>query len=220
MAQNAAPPRTPPSFPPDKVRGTMTDHDRQTRQRRITRARAPSLPTSISASTAGQVSTHQKARNCIPLVGRRVGAGLAAHRIEVIDERSRKIWASSYARYGFQLLIAESVLGKAWGASFGPRRIAPGLAKQSRLASRSGMVPVRAPSTRRCERLYDPCVYHDRVVLACPGFRSEAPIHQINVPACINGNAKAARGNSILCPWVLVWVFAHRPGLGIKSQSR
>lgn len=62
------------------------------------------------------------------------------------------------------------------------------------------------------ERLYDPCVYHDRLLLGLSGLMSEAELHQIKVRLHQGERQKAARGE-LRMP--LPAGLAHQPGGGI-----
>lgn len=49
------------------------------------------------------------------------------------------------------------------------------------------------------ERLYDPCAYHDRLLLGLSGIMSEAELHQIKQRLHQGERQKAARGELRLC---------------------
>ncbi|WP_353817024.1 hypothetical protein [Mesorhizobium sp.] len=59
------------------------------------------------------------------------------------------------------------------------------------------------------ERLYDPCAYHDRLLLGLSGIMSEAELHQIRQRLHQGERQKAARGELRL-PFPPDWRMAAR----------
>ena len=181
-------------------------------EERITTAhRAKLAYVYIRQSTAGQVRQHQESTQLqYRLVGRAASLGWPRDRIEVIDDDLGKSGASSDARYGFQRLIAEIGLGKAGLVlSLDASRLARNNRDWHQLLELCSLFGALIADG---ERLYDPCVYHDRLLLGLSGITSEAELHQIKVRLHQGERQKAARGElRIPLPVGL----AHRPGGGI-----
>jgi DNA invertase Pin-like site-specific DNA recombinase len=181
-------------------------------EERITTAhRAKLAYVYIRQSTAGQVRQHQESTQLqYRLVGRAASLGWPRDRIEVIDDDLGKSGASSDARYGFQRLIAEIGLGKAGLVlSLDASRLARNNRDWHQLLELFSLFGALIADG---ERLYDPCVYHDRLLLGLSGIMSEAELHQIKVRLHQGERQKAARGElRIPLPVGL----AHRPGGGI-----
>ena len=181
-------------------------------EERITTAhRAKLAYVYIRRSTAGQVRQHQESTQLqYRLVGRAASLGWPRDRIEVIDDDLGKSGASSDARYGFERLIAEIGLGKAGLVlSLDASRLARNNRDWHRLLELCSLFGALIADG---ERLYDPCVYHDRLLLGLSGIMSEAELHQIKVRLHQGERQKAARGElRIPLPVGL----AHRPGGGI-----
>ena len=181
-------------------------------EERITTAhRAKLAYVYIRQSTAGQVRQHQESTQLqYRLVGRAASLGWPRDRIEVIDDDLGKSGASSDARYGFQRLIAEIGLGKAGLVlSLDASRLARNNRDWHQLLELCSLFGALIADG---ERLYDPCVYHDRLLLGLSGIMSEAELHQIKVRLHQGERQKAARGElRIPLPVGL----AHRPGGGI-----
>ena len=62
------------------------------------------------------------------------------------------------------------------------------------------------------ERLYDPCAYHDRLLLGLSGIMSEAELHQIKLRLHQGERQKAARG--------IVEEVRRRPRQKLASRTR
>ena len=163
-------------------------------EERITTAhRAKLAYVYIRQSTAGQVRQHQESTQLqYRLVGRAASLGWPRDRIEVIDDDLGKSGASSDARYGFQRLIAEIGLGKAGLVlSLNASRLARNNRDWHHLLELCSLFGALIADG---ERLYDPCVYHDRLLLGLSGIMSEAELHQIKVRLHQGERQKAARG--------------------------
>jgi len=163
-------------------------------EERITTAhRAKLAYVYIRQSTAGQVRQHQESTQLqYRLVGRAASLGWPRDRIEVIDDDLGKSGASSDARYGFQRLIAEIGLGKAGLVlSLDASRLARNNRDWHQLLELCSLFGALIADG---ERLYDPCVYHDRLLLGLSGIMSEAELHQIRMRLHQGERQKAARG--------------------------
>jgi DNA invertase Pin-like site-specific DNA recombinase len=181
-------------------------------EERITTAhRAKLAYVYIRQSSAGQVRQHQESTQLqYRLVGRAASLGWPRDRIEVIDDDLGKSGASSDARYGFQRLIAEIGLGKAGLVlSLDASRLARNNRDWHQLLELCSLFGALIADG---ERLYDPCVYHDRLLLGLSGIMSEAELHQIKVRLHQGERQKAARGE-LRMP--LPAGLAYRPGGGI-----
>ena len=147
----------------------------------------------VRQSTAGQVRQHQESTELqYRLVDRAICFGWPKDRIEVIDDDLGKSGASSEGRGGFQRLIAEIGLGKAGLVlSLDASRLARNNRDWHRLLELCSLFGVLIADG---ERLYDPCAYHDRLLLGLSGIMSEAELHQIKVRLHQGERQKAARG--------------------------
>src|ERR1700675_772407 len=147
----------------------------------------------VRQSTAGQVRQHQESTQLqYRLVGRAASLGWPRDRIEVIDDDLGKSGASSDARYGFQRLIAEIGLGKAGLVlSLDASRLARNNRDWHQLLELCSLFGVLIADG---ERLFDPCAYHDRLLLGLSGIMSEAELHQIKLRVDQGEPQKAARG--------------------------
>jgi DNA invertase Pin-like site-specific DNA recombinase len=116
----------------------------------------------VSQSTAGQVRQHQESTELqYRLVDRAALFGGPKERIEVIDDDLGKSGTSSDSRSGFQRLIAEIGFGKAGLVlSLDASRLARHDWHQLlELCSLFGVLIADG------ERVYNPCAYHDRLLL-------------------------------------------------------
>jgi len=147
----------------------------------------------VRRSTAGQVRQHQESTELqYRLVDRATWFGWPRERIEVIDDDLGKSGATSDGRCGFQRLIAEIGLGKAGLVlSLDASRLARNNRDWHQLLELCSLFGVLIADG---ERLYDPCAYHDRLLLGLSGIMSEAELHQIKVRLHQGERQKAARG--------------------------
>ena len=147
----------------------------------------------VRQSTAGQVRQHQESTELqYRLVDRAICFGWPKERVEVIDDDLGKSGTSSEGRGGFQRLIAEIGLGKAGLVlSLDASRLARNNHDWHRLLELCSLFGVLIADG---ERLYDPCAYHDRLLLGLSGIMSEAELHQIKVRLHQGERQKAARG--------------------------
>lgn len=153
----------------------------------------------LRQSSPGQVlhNTESTVRQ-YALVDRAVALGWPKDRVQVIDEDLGRSGASADCRSGFQQLVTEVSLGRV------------GLVlslEASRLARNNGdwaqllnLCSIFGTLIADSEVVYDPCLYHDRLLLGLAGIMSEAELHQIKMRMDAGKRSKAARGE--LC-WVL-----------------
>jgi DNA invertase Pin-like site-specific DNA recombinase len=95
-------------------------------------------------------------------------------------------------RGGFQRLIAEIGLGKAGLVlSLDASRLARNNHDWHQLLELCSLFGVLIADG---ERVYDPCAYHDRLLLGLSGIMSEAELHQIKLRSHQGERQKAARG--------------------------
>jgi DNA invertase Pin-like site-specific DNA recombinase len=165
----------------------------------------------IRQSSPGQIRHHQESTTLqYRLVERALTLGWPRERVTVIDEDLGKSGAESRLRCGFQRLIAEVGLGHAGLVlSFDASRLARNNSDWHQLLQLCSMFGVLIADN---ERLYDPGLYHDRLLLGLSGIMSEAELHQIRMRQHQAERQKAARGElRIPVPAGLV----HVPGGGI-----
>jgi DNA invertase Pin-like site-specific DNA recombinase len=143
-------------------------------EERITTAHRAKLPyVYVRQSSPGQVRHHQESTELqYRLVERVVLLGWPRERVQVIDDDLGKSGASSDERYGFQRLIAEVGLNKAGLViSLDASRLARNNCDWHQLLELCSLFGVLIADG---ERLYDPGVYHDRLLLGLSGIMSEA----------------------------------------------
>jgi DNA invertase Pin-like site-specific DNA recombinase len=147
----------------------------------------------VRQSSVGQIRHHQESTELqYRLVDRAVGLGWPHERVEVIDDDLGKSGADAYQRYGFQRLIAEVGLGHAGLVlSYDASRLARNNSDWHQLLQLCSMFSVLIADS---ERLYDPALYHDRLLLGLSGIMSEAELHQIRMRLHQGERQKAARG--------------------------
>jgi len=147
----------------------------------------------VRQSSPGQVRQHQESTELqYRLVERAILLGWPRERVLVIDDDLGKSGASSGERQGFQRLIAEVGLGKAGLViSFDASRLARNNRDWHQLLELCALFTVLIADG---ERLYDPGVYHDRLLLGLSGIISEAELHQIRIRLHQGERQKAARG--------------------------
>src|SRR5271167_1165315 len=147
----------------------------------------------VRQSTAGQVRQHQESTELqYRLVDRAALFGWPKERIEVIDDDLGKSAVSSDGRGGFQRLIADLGLGKAGLVlSLDASRLARNNHDWHQLLELCSLFGVLIADG---ERIYDPCAYHDRLLLGLSGIMSEAELHQIKLRLHQGERQKAARG--------------------------
>lgn len=147
----------------------------------------------VRQSSVAQVRQHQESTELqYRLVDRAVGLGWPRERVHVIDEDLGKSGTASAERHGFQRLIAEIGLGNAGLVlSLDASRLARNNRDWHQLLELCSLFGVILADG---ERLYDPGVYHDRLLLGLSGIMSEAELHQIRLRLHQGEWQKAARG--------------------------
>jgi len=98
-------------------------------------------------------------------------------RVEIIDEDLGKSGADAFARGGFQYLLAEISLARAGLVlSYDASRLARNNRDWYQLLE---VCSIFGTLIADGERLYDPRLYHDRLLLGLTGMRSLAELHQL-----------------------------------------
>lgn len=147
----------------------------------------------VRQSSVNQLKHHRESTELqYRLVDRAVRFGWPRERIEVIDEDLGKSGAGACERSGFQKLIAEIGLGNAGlVVSLDASRLARNNRDWHQLLELCSLFGVLIADG---ERLFDPCAYHDRLLLGLSGIMSEAELHQIHIRLHQGERQKAARG--------------------------
>ena len=147
----------------------------------------------VRQSSVNQVRQHQESTELqYRLVDRAVGLGWPRERVQVIDEDLGKSGAGGVERHGFQKLIAEVGLGNAGlVVSLDASRLARNNRDWHQLLELCSVFGVLIADG---ERLYDPRIYHDRLLLGLSGIMSEAELHQIRMRLHQGERQKAGRG--------------------------
>lgn len=147
----------------------------------------------VRQSSVNQVRHHQESTELqYRLIDRAVALGWPHERVHVIDEDLGKSGSGSVEREGFKKLIAEIGLGNAGLViSLDASRLARNNRDWHQLLDLCALFGVIIADG---ERLYDPCAYHDRLLLGLSGIMSEAELHQIRQRLHQGERQKAARG--------------------------
>ena len=147
----------------------------------------------IRQSSVNQVKHHRESTELqYRLVDRAIRFGWPRERVEVIDEDLGKSGAGSSDRSGFQKLITEIGLGNAGlVVSLDASRLARNNRDWHQLLELCSLFGVLIADG---ERLFNPCLYHDRLLLGLSGIMSEAELHQIHIRLHQGERQKAARG--------------------------
>ena len=147
----------------------------------------------VRQSTAGQVRQHQESTKLqYRLVERAITLGWPRQRVAVIDDDLGKSGTSSAERQGLLRLISEIGLGKAGLVlSLDASRLARNNRDWHQLLELCSIFGVLIADG---ERLYEPTVYHDRLLLGLSGIMSEAELHQLRVRLHQGEQQKAVRG--------------------------
>ncbi len=118
--------------------------------------------------------------------------GWPRDRIQVVDEDLGKSGASAERRSGFQRLVAEIGLGRVGLVlSLDSSRLARNNSDWCRLVELCSLFGTLIADG---EQLYDPCQYHDRLLLGLSGMMSEAELHQLKIRLHAGERQKAERG--------------------------
>ena len=152
----------------------------------------------VRQSSVTQVKHHQESTELqYRLVDRAVDLGWPRERVQVIDEDLGKSGAGRADRQGFQRLIAEIGLGNAGLViSLDASRLARNNRDWHQLLDLCSVFGVIIADG---ERLYDPCVYHDRLLLGLSGIMSEAGNFIRSAFGYIRGNCRKPRAASFAC---------------------
>jgi len=147
----------------------------------------------IRQSSLMQVTRHAESTDLqYSLVDRAVSLGWPKDRIELIDEDLGKSGAQAEARSGFQRLLAEiSLAHVGLVLSFDASRLARNNRDWYQLLE---VCAIFGTLIADGERLYDPQLYHDRLLLGLSGMMSEAELHQIKQRMQAGARHKAERG--------------------------
>jgi DNA invertase Pin-like site-specific DNA recombinase len=140
-----------------------------------------------------QVTRHAESTDLqYSLVERAMALGWPRERIEIIDEDLGKSGAQAEARGGFQHLLAEISLARAGLVlSFDASRLARNNRDWYQLLE---VCSIFGTLIADGERLYDPRLYHDRLLLGLSGMMSEAELHHIKQRMHAGARHKAERG--------------------------
>ncbi len=147
----------------------------------------------VRQSSLEQVIRHRESTDLqYQLVDRAVQLGWPRERVKVIDEDLGKSGASATERSGFQRLIAEIGLGRVGLVlSFDASRLARNNRDWYQLLE---LCSVFGTLIADSERVYDPALYTDRLLLGLSGMMSEAELHQLKKRLQTGAWNKAARG--------------------------
>src|SRR6266550_8133311 len=158
-----------------------------------TAQRAKMAYVSIRQSSLMQVTRHAESTDLqYALVQRAVALGWPRERVELIDEDLGKSGAQAEARGGFQRLLAEMSLARVGLVlSFDASRLARTNRDWYQLLEVCSIFGTLRASG---ERLYDPRLYHDRLLLGLSGLMSEAELHQLKQRMQAGARHKAERG--------------------------
>lgn len=147
----------------------------------------------VRQSSLMQVTRHAESTNLqYALVERAMALGWPRERIEIIDEDLGKSGAQAEARGGFQHLLAEISLARVGLVlSFDASRLARNNRDWYQLLE---VCSIFGTLIADGERLYDPRLYHDRLLLGLSGMMSEAELHHIKQRMHAGARHKAERG--------------------------
>jgi DNA invertase Pin-like site-specific DNA recombinase len=147
----------------------------------------------IRQSSLMQVTRHAESTDLQYLLeDRAVALGWPRERVEIVDEDLGKSGAQAEPRFGFQRLLAEISLGRVGLViSFDASRLARNNRDWYQLLEVSSIFGTLIADG---ERLYDPRVYHDRLLLGLSGMMSEAELHHIKQRMHAGARHKAERG--------------------------
>ena len=147
----------------------------------------------VRQSSVGQVTHHRESTDLqYQLVARGVQLGWPRERVKVIDEDLGKSGTSATERQGFQYLIAEIGLSRVGMViSFDASRLARNNCDWYQLLELCGVFGTLIADS---ERIYDPNIFTDRLLLGLSGMMSEAEVHQIKRRLHAGAWNKAKRG--------------------------
>lgn len=147
----------------------------------------------VRQSSLMQVTRHTESTDLqYALVERAVTLGWPRDRIELIDDDLGKSGAHAETRGGFQRMLAEIGLAHVGLVlSFDASRLARNNRDWYQLLE---VCSIFGTLIADGERLYDPRLYHDRLLLGLSGMMSEAELHHIKQRMHAGARHKAARG--------------------------
>jgi len=147
----------------------------------------------VRQSSLGQVTHNRESTDLqYRLVERAVDLGWPTERVKVIDDDLGKSASSTTERLGFQYLLAEIGLGDAGLVlSFDASRLARNNRDWYQLLE---LCSVFGTLIADYERVYDPGIYSDRLLLGLSGLMSEAELHQLKRRLQAGAWNKASRG--------------------------
>ncbi len=147
----------------------------------------------VRQSSLSQVVQHGESTDLqYQLVERAIRLGWPRERVHIIDEDQGKSGATSDERQGFQSLIADIGLGRVeLVLSFDASRLARNNSDWYRLIE---LCSLFATLIADGEQLYDPLLYHDRLLLGLSSMMSEAELHHIKRRMHAGARHKAERG--------------------------
>ena len=147
----------------------------------------------IRQSSLMQVTRHAESTDLqYSLVDRAIALGWPRERVELIDEDLGKSRAQAEARGGFQRLLAEMSLARVGLVlSFDASRLARNNHDWYQLLE---VCSIFGTLIADGERLYDPRLYHDRLLLGLSGMMSEAELHHLKQRMHAGARHKAERG--------------------------
>jgi DNA invertase Pin-like site-specific DNA recombinase len=147
----------------------------------------------IRQSSLMQVTRHAESADLqYSLLERAVALGWPRERVELIDEDLGKSGAQAEARGGFQRMLAEISLARVGLVlSFDASRLARNNRDWYQLLE---VCSIFGTLIADGERLYDPRLYHDRLLLGLSGMMSEAELHHIKQRMHAGARHKAERG--------------------------
>ncbi len=148
---------------------------------------------SIRQSSLGQVLHHRESTDMqYQLVERATQLGWPSDRVQVIDADLGKSGASTEHRSGFQYLMTEIGLDRVGLVlSLDASRLARNNSDWYRLIELCSMVGTFIADS---EQLYEPRLYHDRLILGLSGMMSEAELHNLRLRLQAGARHKAERG--------------------------
>jgi DNA invertase Pin-like site-specific DNA recombinase len=147
----------------------------------------------VRQSCPGQVLRHSESTSLqYQLVERVVAWGWPRDRIRVIDDDLGRSGTSAEGRDGFQFLLSEIALGRAGLVmSLDASRLARNNSDWHRLIELCALFGTLMADG---ERIYDPRVYGDRMLLGLSGMMSEAELHSLKLRLQGGARNKAKRG--------------------------
>jgi excisionase family DNA binding protein len=147
----------------------------------------------IRQSSLSQVTRHTTSTDLqYHLVERIVALGWPRERVHIIDEDLGKSGASADQRLGFQRLLADIGLARVGlVTSFDASRLARNNSDWYHLLELCALFGTLIADS---EQLYDPRLYHDRLLLGLSGIMSEAELHHIQMRMHAGERHKAEQG--------------------------